>query len=133
MKPEQVFIGDIRRCTKYETHTTFSSGTYINGECLFTDSFGYIETDNELYKENAVLIKIRENRYVDLERLNSILDYIEIYKDKMYNLGTIMMPISEYGVDRLFVDHKSLKPYYENTQEKNISVRQLKKQLKNSK
>ena len=74
MKTDQIFIGDIRKCTKYETHTTFSSSTYIGDQCIGCDSFGYIDKDDELYKENAVLIKIKNGGYVDLERFNSILD-----------------------------------------------------------
>ena len=78
MKPEQIFIGNIRRCTKYENHTTFSSSTYIGDQCIGCDSFGYIEEENELYKENAILIKVEHGGYVDLEKLNSILDYIKM-------------------------------------------------------
>lgn len=135
MKPEQIFVGNIRKCTKYESHTTFQSETYINGRFIGGDGFGYIDTDDELFKENAILIKIEKGGYVDLERLNSILDYVRIYKDIKdgYMLGGLMMPTSPHGIDNLFVDKKSLKPYYSNEQTKNISVHQLKKQLKNSK
>jgi len=136
MKPEQIFIGNIRKCTKYESHTTFQSKTYINGECIGADGFGYVDTDDELFKENAILIKIEKGGYVDLERFNSILDYIRIYKDITkdgYMLGGLMMSTSSHGLDSLFVDEDSLKPYYNNEQTKKISVRQLKKQVKNSK
>lgn len=136
MKPEQIFIGDIRKCTKYEEHEIFESKTYINGVCIGCDRLGYIKKDDELFKENAILIKIKKGGYVDLERFNSILDYIRIYKDIIkdeYMLGGLMMPTSSYGLDSLFVDENSLKPYYNKEQANNISVRQLKKQLKNSK
>lgn len=136
MKTDQIFKGDIRKCTKYKTHVTLSGSTYIGEQCIESDSFGYIEDDDEIYKENAILIKIKNGGYVDLERLNSILDYIRIYRDiskNGYRLGGLMMPTSSFCVDRLFVDEKSLKPYYDNEQQtKNISVRQLKKQIKNT-
>lgn len=137
MKPEQIFIGDIRRCTKYETHTTFSSNTYIDDICIGCDSLGYIEVDDELYKENAILIKIENGGYVDLERFKSILDYIRIYQDITkhgYNLGGLMMSGYAYCIDSLFVDENSLKPYFtDKEQMNNISVRQLKKQIKDNK
>jgi len=136
MKPEQIFTGDIRKCTKYESHLAFSSETYITGECIGSCGFGYIDKEDELFKENAILIKIKNGGYVDLERFNSILDYLRIYGDitkEGYRLGGLMMPTSAYKADCLFVDADSLKPYYSNEQEKNISVRQLKKQLKSSK
>lgn len=106
---------------------------YIGDQCIGCDSIGYIVEDDELYKENAVLIKIKNGGYVDLEKLNSILDYIKIYRDITkdgYHVGLIM-PTSAYGIDSLFVDEKSLKPYYINKQQKsNISAHQLKKQIK---
>lgn len=133
MKTDQIFIGDIRKCTKYETHTTFSNSTYIGDQCIGCDSLGYIDSDNELYKENAILIKIKNGGYVDLERFNSFLDYIRIYRDITkdgYRLGGLMMPTSAHNIDSLFVDESSLKPYYTNHQRPtNISVHQLKMQV----
>lgn len=136
MKSEQIFIGDIRKCTKYETNNTFSSGMYIGNQCIDCTSFGYIDTDDEIYKENAVLIKLKNGSYVDLERLNSVLDYIRIYRDMTsdgYYLGGIMMSTSAYGMDSLFVDEKSLTPYYTDKQQpSHISVHQLKKHAKHT-
>lgn len=136
MKTDQIFIGNIRKCTKYETHTTISSSAHIGNQCILRESFGYIDEENELYKKNAVLIKIENGGYVDLERFNSILDYIKIYRDitkNGYRLGGLMMSTSAYSIDSLFVDEKSLKPYYgDNQQINDISVRQLKKQINNN-
>lgn len=131
MKTDQIFIGDIRRCTKYEKHITLSSMTAN----VIRESFGYIEEDDELYKENAILIKIKNGGYVDLERFNSILDYIKIHKDitkNGYRLGGLMMSTSAHCLDSLFVDEESLKPYYTAKQTSNLSVHQLKKQIKNN-
>lgn len=133
MKSEQIFIGNIRKCTKYEEHITFQSEICINGISIGCDSFGYFETDDELYKENAILIKIENGGYVDLERFNSVLDYIRIYKDISkdgFKLGGLMMSTSSHELNSLFVDENSLKPYYSNEQTKDISLRQLKKQVK---
>lgn len=134
IKPEQIFIGDIKKCTKYKMHTTFSSSLYIGDHCIGCDSFGHIEEDSELYKENAVLIKIENGGYVDLEKLNSILDYIKIHRDiekDGYQLGGLMIPTEAYCAGKLFVDGKTLKPYYNDKQKTNyISTRQLKKQIK---
>lgn len=136
MKAEQIFIGDIRKCTKYETHTTISSSAYIGNQCILSESFGYISEDDELYKRNAILIKIKNGGYVDLERFNSILDYIRIYHDitkNGYYLGRLMMSTSAHCIDSLFVDEKSLQPYYGNRQKNStISIRQLKKQVRNN-
>lgn len=133
MKSSQIFIGNIKKCTKYQTFVAFSGNTYINDQCTGCDQFGYIETNDEIYKENAILIKIGNSGYVDLERLHSILDYIKIHQDikNGYHLGGLIMPTSAYHIDSLFVDRKSLKPYYSDKQQvNNVSVLQLKKQIK---
>lgn len=128
MKTEQIFIGNINKCVKYEERPTCISGS---------DSFGHIVTDYELYKENVILIKIENGGYVDLERFNSILDHIKIKQaitEGGYILGGLMMPTYAYCMDALFVDKKSLRPYYANAdeqQKKNISVHKLKKQVNN--
>ena len=111
MRPEQIFIGNIRKCTKYESHTIFQSKTYMDEECIGFDFFGCLNIDDELFKENAILIKIEKGGYVDLERFNSILDYVKIYKDITkdgYVLGGLMMSTYSHGLDSLFVDKKSL-------------------------
>jgi len=60
MKPEQIFIGNIRKCTKYESHTTFQSKTYINGE--------YIYSPSKKNLDDFVLKKINEvfNEEIDI-------------------------------------------------------------------
>lgn len=42
MQSDQIFIGNIRKNTKYEQLNTFSSSMYIGGQCIGCDSFGYI-------------------------------------------------------------------------------------------
>ncbi len=136
MKTNQIFIGDIRKCTKYDRHTTFSCSTYFDNQCIGCDSIGYIDKDDELYKANAILIKIQNGGYVDLEKLHSILDYIGVYLDITkdgYRLGGLMMSTFPYCINSLFVDESSLRPYYDSKQQTtDISVRQLKKQVKNN-
>ena len=136
MKPGQIFIGNIRKCTKYTIYNTlFSNEMYINNQCVECDFFGYIDTDDELYKENAILIKIKNGGYVDLENFNSILDYIKIHKSTTKNgftTGGLIIPTTAHSLGSLFVDRKSLKPYYSDKCQKDISIRQLKKQINNN-
>ena len=99
MEESILFIGNIRKCTKYETHKT--AVLDIAG-C--TDSFGYMEIKDELYKENATLIKTKDGKFIDL---GDILDISKIKKAK----GKIKM--STYPIKKgcLFVDEKTLKPH----------------------
>ncbi len=133
MKTDQIFIGNINKCTKYISHTTFSSETFIGDQCISSDSFGYIEKEAEIYKENAILIKLKNGGYVDLENLNTVLDYLKVAKTFTkggFYLGGIVLSTFAYNEGSLFVDSNSLVPYYAETKKnENISTRQLKKQL----
>ena len=135
MKAKQIFIGNIRECTKSEEHITTTSKTYSNGECVGSESMGYINTESDIYRENAILIKIKNGGYVDLTRLNSILDYIKVRKDITkwgFRLGGLIMASSANRVGKLFVDENSLKSYYGNAMldsNDKASIRQLRKQL----
>lgn len=137
MKTDKIFWGNIRKCTKYEVHKVFTCSEYINDQCIGSDSFGYVERDDELFKENAILIKIENGGYVDLENLNSILDYIRIYRDIKkdgFRLGGLMMSTSPHCAGSLFVDQDSLTPYYaKNQQVTDIMLKRLKQQVKDNK
>ena len=136
MKAEQIFIGDIKKCTKYEAHTTLQCETYINGQSIGGEGFGYVKIEDEIFKENAILIKFENGGYVNVENINSILDYIKIYKNikkNGYKLGGLMMSTYAHRPDCLFVDRDSITRYCNGEQTKNISIHQLRKQIKNSK
>lgn len=134
MDKNQIFIGTIRKCTQYEMHPMFENRTYFGDQCIGFDCLGYTTTSDEVYKENAILIKLKNGFYVDLNQLDSILDCIKIYRPDRYRLGGLAMSTSADHVGSLFVDTDSLKPYYEGKQNSNhVSVYQLKKQVEYSK
>ena len=134
MKKEQIYIGDIKRCTIhdpfYEIHTT--------------GIFAYAETgvkyEGDIIKKNAILVKDDNDMFIDIEMLNSVLNYVKLYKDKwlmstdLYTTGiytklsVLLMRTIPSSVDGLFVDKKTLKPYFYNFEkEEKISARQLRK------
>lgn len=136
MKPDKVFRGNIKRCTKYISHSRFTGNVFIGEECVNLSSFGYIESEDELYKENAVLVKTKNGGYIDLENFNSILDYLKIYKDDVqrdYNLWKTIMPTHSRSNNSLFVDENSLKPYFNSEDKKEeISIYQLRRRQKSA-
>lgn len=136
MQIEEVFIGDIRKCNKYEMHPTFKSETFINGVSLGCDCFGFIETDSEPYKENATILKIKNGGYVDLDNLKTIIDCWKVdslmRENGGYSLKGIMMSTSESFLNGLFVDEKSLKPYFkEQIDVETMSLRKVRRAVKN--
>lgn len=134
MRQKQVFIGNIKKCTKYINHSRFNEIVYIGDKCINLNSFGYVETEDEVYKENVLLVKIKNGGYIDLENFNSILDYIKIYKDNLkegYALWKTIIPAYPREINSLFVDEKSLKPYFnKNKEQTDISLYKLSKKYK---
>ncbi len=133
MNSNQVFTGTIKRCTKYEMHTTFRSEAFVGDVSLGVDTLGYIEEDSVIEKENAVLIQVTDGGYVDVESYKSAIDYFKVRQSissEGFRLGGLIMSTRPHREDCLFVDSATLKPYYSKSEPKNISVRKLKKELK---
>ena len=133
MKSDRIIIGNIKKCTKFEIHNIISNNEYINEKCIGSASYGYFDYEEQIIKENAILIKLKNGGYVDIENLNSFLDYIIINGFIVKNiscLSSLVMSISPLCKDCLFVDEKSLKPYYSKESDvEDISIRELKKNL----
>lgn len=129
MKKDKIYIGNIRRCTKYESHKTVVTSANINNECIGSSGFGYTDSEDEMYKENAILIKTKNGGYVDLDNLNNFLDYLKVKNNTTKNgirLDGLIMSTSADYLNCLFVDEGTLKPYYKN-QNSDISIIELKK------
>ena len=110
---------------------TTSVGIIINGRIVSSDSHGYIKKDDELYKEDVILVKLKNDFYVELEKLNLLLKLkAQTSARKGYKINEFMMLTSPSAVGDLFVDVKSLKPYY-CMEDKSAKV--LMRKLKNNK
>ena len=126
---EKVFVGNLRKCTKYDTSNCIS----IEDSAGIT-TFGHISIDSEVCKEDDILIKICDNLevYVRLRNLQTILSYIEVYnniaKDGAVSIGEMILSTSSTGLGSIFVDMGSLKPYYQDEKGK-VKVKQIKKDV----
>lgn len=120
MSSNDIFIGTIRICTDYygETYKTADG----------TDLLGF-ELKSEIYKENAILYKTKNGRYVDIDNINSVLDNIKINRHVNTEKLGILMPISAYEENCLYVDKSTLKPYYRD-ELIDFSIKKLKKELR---
>lgn len=110
MKPEQIFIGDIRKCSYRK-----------NFFMTFTD---------EIYKKDATLIMVQKDKYVDLEQFQDIVNFLciqqDLHKNKL-DANRLILTTSPHDVGSLYVDKDSLKPYYKEQQPEKVTVYQLKK------
>ena len=127
---DQLFVGNLHICTEYENHFTCK----FEGD-LGSGGFGRIETETELYKENVLLVKIAEGAYVELDKINTIFDELKIKfnvtKNGVKNIPNVTLFRSPSGLNNIYVDENSLKPYYMQVEDsaKKVSHKTLKKNL----
>ena len=120
MNQNQIFIGDIRVCTKYSSKD-------------ISTNLKKIIKETEEYKKDAILIKIKNGGFIDIDTLNNIIDYMNIISHKTkggWRLGGLMMDIQPHFEGALYIDRATLKPYFENKHIDNVSVKQLKLERK---
>ena len=119
MSSNDIFIGDIRKCT-----------AYIGGSLVYASDNGYsgFELNSVIYKKNAILYKTKNGRYVDIDMINSIFDSFIIKRHESIGKLGLLMPTSAYGENTLYIDKKTLKPYYRD-EKVDFSVKQLKREL----
>jgi len=123
LENSRIFTGTIMLCTKYKKVPHLISDGM---------AFGHIETEAKVYKENAVLVRIKDNAYVDIEGL-SLLDIVHLYleNEKRIKNNELCMPSLPSGLyeEQLYVDSNSLKPYVTtDKKQKNISLMKIKRQ-----
>ncbi len=131
MKPDQVFVGDIKRCTSFEFHDDMAVKLERNGQIIDLATFGHIEVEEETIKENAVLIRMKSGQYVDVENLNGTLDYLKACyqgSKKYTSRGGLLLETEPHTRGDVYVDEESLQPYYRETMTDSVSFMHLKKQ-----
>lgn len=122
MKIEEILIGDIKKCTKYEEHTTFSINT---GDSI--DRIGYTKTEGKICKKNAVILKMNNGGYIDIDNYNTI-GKLRILTSGSKLGGLVLSKFANYE-GCLYVDN--LKPYFNDQSQVNKSlVKQIKKKRK---
>lgn len=130
---ENVFIGTINKCTQYDIEKIFSDEVYIGNSWIGGDSIGYIIKDGLPFKENAILLKVAKDGYVDLDTLNSFLDEIKvksnISKNGGFYLNGLILSNSPHKFGCLYVDESTLKQYKPLKEIKKPTVKKLKKTM----
>lgn len=125
---ENVYIGSIRICTKYNT---YNEGT--SKDCISEEGFGSIEIDSFVSRKNAKLLKVTNGGYVDLDYLNSFLDELKVKnglkKNGGFYSGGLIIGTSPSKVHMAFVDESTLIQYEPLKEIKRPTVKKLKKTM----
>ena len=111
MRKEQFFIGNVNICTKYEIKDLIKN---VRGGSISGLASRIIES--KTYRKNIPLLKLNDGNYVCVDSIDSLKKYIELYdyiiSKNSYNHDIILSscPLQEREI---FVDEKSLVPYYD--------------------
>lgn len=137
MRKNQIFIGNIKKCTKYKLCNVMKKGIFLNAEeAVDCDYYGHIEQESKVYKKNVILVKVQKGYYAEFKYVKSQQGYKRIKKiigKNGKNIGSLVMTTSASRLYDLFVDEKSLEPYFDYDSccdMEDISVKKLSKQLK---
>ena len=120
MKLKKIYTGTIRKCSAYSLQQLYekSLDTPVSG-------YSHAHIESKVEKENAILIKIKNGKYVDIDILKTLRDYLNIYFAEL-SLPSLSIHPSKEG--ELFVDKDSL-AHYSNSKDynKQISLKKIKK------
>ncbi|MBE6138118.1 MAG: hypothetical protein E7173_00045 [Firmicutes bacterium] len=124
MRKKDIFVGNINMCVKRSTTTSVEIGGV---------SFGHTITESELYKENAILIRLGKNVYADLENIDSHLHYVYLkahHTDGILQRENVVLTTVPVDCGSLFVDCNTLTPYESlNCEKEIVSVKKLKMEV----
>ena len=125
MKSNEIFIGTIRQCICINRYEEYGDEKFFPEFEINHNIFGSTEKYTKQITDQAILIRVNENKYIWINHLTSFKD------DLLVNLGLPIKAIStKPSCDNdLFVVEDSLKPYFNNTENKNISVNKLRRKV----
>lgn len=121
IKKENIFIGNIKKCTKYREVDMLEQKGKSN----------YILYNSEVYAEDVILVKVSDKPagYLNLRSFEALLDYLKQNNIDNYegpSLEESILYTKVNGPGSIWVDSVSLKPYYKKEKGK-VKVRKIKK------
>lgn len=127
MKKENIFVGEIRKCIDYESYLKHGENYYIADFELKSKTskieFGTSISTYKIIKENAILIKINDDRYIWLDTVLNPID--ALFVDLGFNFDSLDTKPTEKNM--VYVSSSSLKSYYDKEeQNQKIRVKKLK-------
>ncbi|MGM9849270.1 MAG: hypothetical protein ACI31V_00050 [Bacilli bacterium] len=102
---ERIFIGDIGRCTGVRRNIVGK----IEGFGT-VDTFGSMEIDSDIYKNQALLVEVDDDKYVDINYFTCFDDLRKVMECVANNVpfDDVILNDLETRVGKLFVDPTSL-------------------------
>jgi len=120
VRRNQVYVGDIKICTLYKKNYKIPDGGFSSKCC-------------KVIEERALLLKAKNGRYIDLKYVNllGLLRFYTIGKnDSSIDKTCKYMLDKASWEDQIYVDGKSVEPYFTGEDTKEISFKELKSLVK---
>lgn len=129
MKKSDILVGTIKKCNNLYRYKEYGEERYIGDFIIGHTKIGSTHKYVDTVCNEAILIKVNEDKYMWLNLLTSFTDEI------LANLGIPIKVINTFpSTDNdYFVDKNSLRPYFENNKNIKINVKILKKSIDNKK
>ena len=105
MKTRLLFVGDIKKCTKYSV---------VIDSVGKTMPIGHLEKKDKTIKENAVLIEVKPNHYLDLDKADSIISLLKVYfMPSKYCLkpDSIYKPYNALYENKTYIEESTIKGF----------------------
>ena len=122
---KDIYVGNLKKCLDLANYMKYGDVKYIYGFSTYDGvEIGKLEKYTETIKEDVILIKINDNKYVCIDDMNGIID------DFLLDLGLIM---KSYGVYPISDNNEfvcDIRPYYLEELNSKVSVKKLKKSSK---
>lgn len=136
IKNSSVYVGDIKKIKSANFHLQHTA--FMGGSFGFGVGIGHVETEEEIYKKSATLVKVADCGYVDIDSIHNVLDLLKLKRSFLshgsFKIGDMIMvdhtiPFMTEGDQ--YVDSDTLKPYYpENVLDLEQSIWSLKRKDK---
>lgn len=126
MKSKNIFIGTVKKCKNLYCYKQYGDEKYFGDFRIGSTEIGTIHRYTDIIDEKAILIKVNEEKYIWIDLLTKA-------DEVLVNLGIPINIIKTFPTcdGALFVDKKTLKPYFENNINNNLNIKKI-KSLKSS-
>jgi len=126
MKTKDIYTGTIKKVNNLYCYKKYGEERY--GGHFKTSSLEVGQTHKyvEVVEKSAVLIKLNDDEYVWVDFLTNFIE------EALANFGISFHKISiiPHSDNQLFVDKNTIQPYFKNEDNKDISVKKLKRLIR---
>ena len=113
MNRSNIYLGTIKKCIDAYSFERFGDSRYV-GSINNPSNSNEREIYAKPYKHNALLLKNRHDKYIDIDDINGLKDLLLFKIGKSHKI----LKTKPTKDDELFVDNSTVKPYFKESNNK---------------